>query len=555
MWVQATTIADLLDRTAASNAGDALVMPSVRLTYPELAARTDRFAASLRATGVSPGDKIGILMPNTVDYVTALVAASKLGAISVPINSRFKVREVHHVITDADIKVLLLSSEPNSPDFAQLLLDAFPSLESAAPGAIDLPDAPVLRAIVDFNGTHGAFIDRATFDGLGASVPVSEVRILQKRVRIRDTALIMYTSGTTSKPKGCLLSHEAITRQATNVATTRFMLSPGDAMWNPLPLFHCGGIVPMLGCFATGAKYCHSGHFEAGAAIRMIADERCSVLYPAFETIWRAVLDHPTFSTAEFAAVRLVQNIATPTRLIEFERRMPWAKQVSSYGSTECATNLTMALPTDPYEVRMNTLGRPVEGMEIRITDPETGAPLPPNIMGELCFRGYSMFDGYYHNPEQTAACMDAEGWFHTGDRAKVDVGGNLIYGDRLKDVLKVGGENVGAAEIEDYLSQHAAVRLVQVVAAPDARYDEVPAAFIELYPGATMTEADVIQFCLGALASFKVPRYVRFVTDWPMSGTKIQKFVLRGVIARELKDNGVREAPHVSVHRRAAAK
>ena len=551
MWVEATTIADLLDRTAAGSTKDALVMPSARLTYPELSAYTDSFAAGLRALGAGPGDKIGILMPNSVDYVAALVAASKIGAVAVPINSRFKSREARHVIINADIKILLLANDPGAPDFARLILKVFPALEHSTPGAVAIAEAPMLTAVVDFGGTCPAFVDRARFEVGARSVPLADVKALQKRVRIRDTALIMYTSGTTADPKGCLLSHEAITRQAANVATTRFLLQTEDAMWNPLPLFHCGGIVPMLGCFATGATYCHSGHFEPGAAIATIVAERCTVLYPAFETIWRAVLDHPAFASADFSAVRLVQNIATPARLIEFEKRMPWARQVSSYGSTECATNLTLPLPSDPYDVRMNTLGRPVEGMKIRIVDPETGDERPSGEMGELCFRGYSMMDGYYKAPAQTAAAIDGGGWFHTGDRAMIDEGGNLVYGGRLKDMLKVGGENVGAAEIEDHLAQHPAIRLVQVVAAPDTRYDEVPAAFIELTAGHSLTEDEVIDFCLDVLASYKVPRYARFVTEWPMSGTKIQKFALRDQIAAELRDAGITEAPHLAVRRK----
>jgi fatty-acyl-CoA synthase len=278
------------------------------------------------------------------------------------------------------------------------------------------------------------------------------------------------------------------------------------------------------------------------------------VLYPAFETIWGAVLDHPDFASTDLSAVRLMQNIATPQRLAQFEARMPWARQVSSYGSTECATNLTLSLPEDPYEVRMQTLGRPVDGMQVRIVDPETGAELPPDEMGELCWRGYSSFEGYYKDPEATAKAFDAEGWFHSGDRASVDAGGNLRYGGRLKDMLKVGGENVAAIEIEDYLAGHPAVGIVQVVGVPDARYDEVPAAFIQLAPGAQLTEAELIDYCVGSIASYKVPRYVRFVTEWPMSGTKVQKFVLVQQLAAELVAAGITEAPKIRTGRAATA-
>ncbi|MDN5915037.1 MAG: fatty acid--CoA ligase family protein [Pseudonocardia sp.] len=211
----------------------------------------------------------------------------------------------------------------------------------------------------------------------------------------------MYTSGTTARPKGCLLTHEAVVRQAENVARTRFLLADGEALWDPLPLFHCGGIIPMLGCFSMGATYCHAGFFRADESLRMMAEERCTVLYPAFETIWLAILQHPDFRTTDLSAVRVVQNIATPEKLAQFEVAMPHARQVSSYGSTECSSNLTLPLPDDPYDIRMKTLGRPVDGMEIRIVDPESGEELADFSMGELCFRGYSMLDGYYRFPSR----------------------------------------------------------------------------------------------------------------------------------------------------------
>jgi fatty-acyl-CoA synthase len=346
----------------------------------------------------------------------------------------------------------------------------------------------------------------------------------------------MYTSGTTSTPKGCLLTHEALVRQAHAVAKTRLLLTEEDAMWNPLPMFHCGGIVPMLGVISVGATYCHTGHFEPGKALKMIAEHRCTVLYPAFETIWRDVLDHPKFDQYDMSAVRLVLNVATPRVLAEFEARMPWAKQVSSYGSTECATNLTVSHPDDPYDVRMNTVGKPVVGMEIRIVDPESGTESAVGEMGELCFRGYSQFEGYYKEDVLTTENIDAQGWFHTGDRAMMASEGNIVYGGRFKDMLKVGGENVAAAEVEDFIVQHPAVSFVQVVAAPDRRYVEVPAAFIQLVDGARLTENEVVEFCRGKLASYKVPRYVRFVDDWPMSGTKIKKTELRARICDEIK-------------------
>jgi fatty-acyl-CoA synthase len=344
-----------------------------------------------------------------------------------------------------------------------------------------------------------------------------------------------------------LLTHEAVVRHGANVASTRFFLTEEDRFWDPLPLFHIGGIVPMLGCFSKRASYFHAGHFDPDVALRTLEEERCTVIYPAFETIWLAVLNHPRFPEADLSALRLIQNIAIPERLAQMQAKLPDVPQVCSFGATECSSNLTLTLPDDPLDVRINTLGHPVPGMEIRVVDPETGADRAPGEVGELLFRGYARFEGYYKDPELTAQVIDEDGWFHSADLAWVDADGRLSYAGRLKDMLKVGGENVSALEVEGFLATHPAVNIVNVVAAPDARYTEVPAAFVELRSGAEATEQELIDYCVGQIATYKVPRYVRFVAEWPMSGTKIQKFRLREQIAEELRERGIEEAPRLA--------
>jgi fatty-acyl-CoA synthase len=551
MGIQVTTIGDLVDGQADRSQSVALVMPGVRLTYPQLSELTDRFAACLLGLGVGRGDKVAILMPNTIDYVAALIASAKLGAIAVPINGRFKLHECSHVVGHSDAKILLTAADPNGTDYPALIGEVFPELRKhSASDELELAAAPFLRRVVDLSGTTPGCLTRAGFERADEGTDVEQVKVLQRRVRVRDVALLVYTSGTTARPKGCLLTHEAITRHAENIARTRFFLTEHDSFWDPLPLFHCGGIVPMFGCFSVGAKYCHPGFFEPEAALRTMEQERCTVLYPTFEPIWCAVLDHPDFDSTDLSAVRLIQNVAAPARLAQFEARMPFARQMPSYGSTECAANLTIPLPDDPYEIRMQTLGRPIEGLEVRIVDPGTKSVVEQGQMGELCWRGYCSFEGYYKDEQATANAFDADGWFHSGDRASVDPAGNLVYGGRLKDMLKVGGENVAAIEIEGYLVQHPAVAIAQVVGVPDARYDEVPAAFVQLAPGATLTESELTEFCIGAIATYKVPRYVRFVTEWPMSGTKVQKFVLKERLTSELAAAGITEAAKIVASR-----
>lgn len=551
MWIEGTTVGHLLDRAAERSPDhDAVVFPDTRTTYGELSQLTDAMARSFAGLGIERGDKVGILMANRLEFVIAFIAAAKLGAVPVPINARYKAYELGHVISHADVRLLLTcAGASGTADYPEILLEVFPDLAAQVdPWRLDVAAAPKLRQIVDIDAERTGFLTRQALDAAGADVGSEEIAVRQSRVRIRDIAMLMYTSGTSARPKGCLLTHEALVRHGGNVARSRFLLTAEDSFWDPLPLFHIGGIVPMLGCFSVGARYCHAGHFEPGVALRMLEAERCTVLYPAFETIWLAVLDHPEFERTDLSAVRVIQSIAVPERLAQLEARMPWAAQVSSYGATESSSNLTLTRPDDPYEARINTLGQVLPGMEIRVVDPETGDECEPGEVGELCFRGYSLFEGYYKDPELTGETFDADGFFHSQDLGKLDEDGRLVYVGRLKDMLKVGGENVSALEVEGYLVTHPAVNIAQVVGTPDTRYGEVPAAFLELKQDGSVDEQEVIEFCLDRIATYKVPRYVRFVGqgEWPMSGTKIQKFVLRERISSELRERAITEAPRL---------
>jgi fatty-acyl-CoA synthase len=239
--------------------------------------------------------------------------------------------------------------------------------------------------------------------------------------------------------------------------------------------------------------------------------------------------------------------VGVPERLRDMASRMPHAIQVSCFGMTEASSFLSLSYLTDTLEQRVSTGGHPMPGMECRVVDPVTGADLPPDTEGELLFRGSNCFSGYLNDPELTAQVFDDEGWFHTMDVATMDPDGRVTFISRLKDMLKVGGENVSAAEVESYLLRHPAIAIVQVVSAPDDYYVEMPAAFIQLKPGAAVTGQEIIDFCVGKIATFRVPRYVRFVTEWPMSGTKIKKAILREMIAGDLKEEGITRAPKIT--------
>jgi fatty-acyl-CoA synthase len=535
-WAVSTTVGDLYDQTAEAFGANELVFPGERCTYAELADRADAMARSLRGLGVGAGDKVGIFLVPGLDNVTALGAIAKLGAVSVPINARFKERELAHVIVEGDLAVLLVS--PTVPDLAD-----YPAMVRAA--VPDRAAAPLLSEIVLMGpGDESGFLARAAFDAAGAAIPPAEIDTLQERVRLRDTAIIMYTSGTEANPKGCMLSHEALVRTGLNIAHTRFELTPDDRLWNPLPMFHCGGVVLLMACLSAGTGYVHAGFFDPAVALDQLEQERCTIAHPAFETIWLAVLSHPRFAETDLSAVRIVLNVGVPERLRAMHQQLPNAVPFCSFGSTEACSHLALSRPDDDLEHRFTTGGHPLPGMEVRIVDPETGVDLPPDVEGEVLYRGPDLFDGYYKSPELNARCFDADGWFHSRDVGVLDDDGRLTFRSRLKDMLKVGGENVGAAEIENVIAEHPAVLIIQVVAAPDARYVEVPAAFVQLKAGAECTADEIVAQCVGQIANFKVPRYVRFVDDWPMSGTKIRKVALRERIAAELDAAGITEAP-----------
>jgi fatty-acyl-CoA synthase len=523
------TLPGLLERAAERFPSAFVSFDEDRQTYPELLASAATYARRLRALGVQRGDKVGIFAGDRPEYLWALYGAALLGAVAVPVNGRFKARELRHAITNAELRVLFCGGD--FTDHAGLAAEALEGVET-----------PALKHLVAWDpGAPDGFMTIADFEAIE---PAADGR---PELTLADPAMLLYTSGTTAMPKGCVLSHAALVRPA-YAMRDRFALTDEDRMWDALPLFHLASLLPLHACMLAGASYVAMRRFEPAAALAQMERERCTTAFPAFETLWLAVLNHPEFERTDLSSLRLVLNVGTRERLEQMQARMPWATQISSYGCTELGGVCAFGHIEDPLELRVTTSGRPFEGMQIRIIDTETGAVLPPGEVGEIICRGHSMFDGYYREPELTAQVVDDEGFFHTGDLGALDADGRVQYRGRLKDMLKVGGENVAAAEIEGHLATHPAVEIVQVVGVRDARYNEVPVAFVQLRAGATATEDELIQHCLGAIATFKVPRYVRFVTEWPMSGTKIQKFRLRDQITAELDAAGIAEAPKLTV-------
>ncbi len=537
-WVEVTTFGDLIVRAAAHHSGRAaIVFPESRHSFESLLEAAVRAARSLLGLGVRPRDHVGILMPNCMDFVEVMFGAALLGAPVVPINARFRGRELTYVVRDADLRLLVTSDiTEQHADYATILHECLPGLaEASLSGDLRLQSAPELRAVVLLGSSSPAgMIDRAGFEAAAAGITADAVHTARSRVSLGDIAMMMYTSGTTANPKGCPLSHEQLVRTS-SVACERFQLSPSDVFWDPLPLFHMSAILPLIGCIEAGAAYVTLLHFEPAAAIAQMRAEGATVCFSTFPTITTVMLNHPDWDTEAMSSIRLMNNVAPPAALEDIHRRLPEVAHTNAYGLTECGGVMAFSAPDDPPEVRSTTSGRPFRGIAVQIRDFETGEQVLAGERGEIWCRGYNVFEGYYKDPAKTAEHFDDEGWFNTGDIGMMDAQGRIGFLGRVKDMLKVGGENVAAVEIESYLQTHSAVAIAQVVGIPDERYTEVPAAFVELVPGAEASPEDLISYCRGQIASFKVPRHVRLVQQWPMSATKIQKFRLRQQLCDEL--------------------
>jgi fatty-acyl-CoA synthase len=523
------TYAEMFLQTAErASERTALVFPDARLSYGELTERGRTRAAQLGALGVTRGDRFGLLMQNCPEIVEFLLGAAFLGACAVPINTRFKARELGHVIADAELTTVVTSGAIDGvTDFVDLLQSTLSGVRDAPDArALSLDDFPVLRSVATLGAPADGLvtIDDALGDGFA-----------DDGVRDPDNPfLIMYTSGTTANPKGCVLTNKALVLNALAIAD-RLQIPDGEIWWDPLPMFHMGGIMLMSSVFVAAGAFISQPHFTPDGALDLIERERPGVLYPLFPTISLDLIHHPRFAQAGIEGVRLISSVAPPDVQQRIQNALPQAKLFSAFGITELCGCVSFHSPDDPAEQRLRSCGTALDGFEMRVVDPDANEPLAPGERGELVGRGPQMFTGYYGNPEATAEVVDQQGFFHTGDLASMDEHGDISYYGRLKDMLKVGGENVSAIEVESFLATHPAIKMAQIVGIPDPRLIEVGVAFVELAPGQTLTEQEVIDYCTGKIARFKIPRYVRFVTEWPMSATKVQKFRLREQLIAEL--------------------
>ncbi|MDB6060614.1 MAG: AMP-dependent synthetase [Verrucomicrobiaceae bacterium] len=540
--IDATTIGDLLlkayDRFPDKTA---LVFPDSSQTYAELVTNAMRMARGLQAMGVKPRDHVGILMPTSPNLVEAFFAIAFCGATSVMVNARYRASELAYVTENADLVTLLTTDAiAEQVNFVERLTVALPALShSKNTQQLQLEETPRLRNIVLFGkSTPAGFVTEAEFYAAADTRTENDVHRTRIGTYVRDIGLILYTSGTTANPKGCLLSHEAIVRNSIVLGRYRWQYTADEKVWSPLPLFHIAAMLGMLAAFDAGATFLGMAHFDPGISLQMIQEHKATMMFCPFVTFLQAMLFHPDFESTDLSSLRLGNTCfaAQPKSVGDaYRKAIPQTLQVGTFGMTEACGIVATGGSGMEHELGFTRLGTPLLGQEVRIVDPVSGKDVALDERGEVFIRGFNLFDGYYRDAEKTTEALDEDGWYHSGDIGSLDASGHLMFHGRFKDMLKVGGENVAAAEIEALLARHPAVKLAQIVGIPDPKYAEVPAAYVELKPNTQATEAELIEFCRGEVSGFKVPRHIRFVTEWPMSTSKIQKFQLRNALLDEL--------------------
>ena len=536
-WTEVLPLGDLLIRSAALYPHrDAIVFPDSRYTFTDLLERATRVARGLVAVGVRPRQHVGLLAHNQVEFVEGLFGAALAGAVVVPINARHKTSELAFIVENADLVALLTtgSHENAYVDFSELITDALPSLPSATDARrLELAEAPMLRSIVTLRGgdRHG-FLSRSSFDELAAGVDLADVHRARGSAKVRDPAMILYTSGTTANPKGCVLSNEAVVRGPLHRAKHRFGRGEADVTWGAGPLFHVGSLSPFIGSIGAGGTYLTDVSFDPGRAIDLMVREKASVAFPWFPAVMQPLLDHPTFDPTALDELRSILVIGPRVLIEKVQSTFPRAEMVAACGMTEASGIYALSDRLETTDERSEAQGKAAPGIELRIVDPLTGEDLPDGETGEILIRGYCVMTEYYKDGVKTSEALDADGWLHTSDLYSRTPDGRLIFHGRLKDMLKVGGENVAAIEVESFLCTHPFVRMASVVGRPDPRLDEVPVAFVELERDVLLTGEELIDYCRGKISRYKIPVEVHFVDsdDWPMSTTKIDK---RGLRAR----------------------
>ncbi|MEQ1608518.1 MAG: AMP-binding protein [Hyphomonadaceae bacterium] len=511
----------------------------IRWTYEQFSFHVDRLAAGLLALGLETGDRVGVWAPNCAEWTLVQFATARVGMIQVNINPAYRLSEVEYTLNKVGVKALVCAEKFKTSDYVGMINQLAPEIASSKPGELKSKRLPDLRIVAQIGGQPGrgwvAFEDIAE---QAAGKHALQVEDIAQTLDRNDPINIQFTSGTTGLPKGATLSHRNILNNAFFVGEG-MGLKQSDRLLIPVPLYHCFGMVMgNLACIVHGATMVYTSlGFDPLAVLKTAAAERCTALH-GVPTMFIAELEHAEFDKFDLSSLRTGLMAGSPCPIEVMRKvidRMHMREVGIAYGMTETSPVSFQTAMDDPLERRVSTVGRVQPHLEVKVID-ENGNTVPRGQPGELCTRGYSVMIGYWKDHDKTAEVLDAEGWMHTGDLATIDDEGYCNIVGRIKDMVIRGGENVFPRDIEEYLFRHPKIEDVQVIGVPDPKFGEEICAWIKLRVGASLTREEVIDFCTGQIAHYKIPRYVKFVDSFPMTITgKIQKFEMRKAMIAEL--------------------
>jgi len=537
------TIGGMLNRIAArypDNEAMVSVHQNIRWTYREFRERADALARGLMALGVERGDRVAIWSMNYAEWTLTQFATAKIGAILVNINPAYRVYEFEYALKQAEVSTLIVQGRFKNSDYVGMFYEACPEAIDARAGRISSEKFPFLKNVV-FMGDipyNGMF----TWDEMiekGAGISPDELREREASLNFDDAINIQYTSGTTGYPKGVVLTHHGVMNNGYFIGEG-MGFTEKDRLCIPVPFYHCFGMVlsNMASVTHGTTMVIPSPVFDAEAVLKTIQNERCTAVH-GVPTMFIAELSHPNFARYDYSTLRTGIMAGSPCPIEVMKKvnvLMNMRDIVIVYGQTETSPGVTMTTVDDPLDKRVTTVGKAFPHTEIKIIDPNTKRILPRGEVGEICARGYMSMKCYYNNPSATRATLDANGWVYTGDLGVMDDEGYVKMSGRLKEMVIRGGENIYPREIEEFLHHHPKISDAYVIGVPDEKYGEELMAWVAAKPGMTVTPDEIVLFCTGPIARYKIPKYYKFVTEFPMSVTgKIQKFKMQQMAIEEL--------------------
>lgn len=515
----------------------------LRFTWKQFNERVDDMARGLIAIGVTKGTHVGLWAQNVPDWLTFLYACAKIGAVCITVNTNYKQNELEYLCKDSDMHTLCLTDGTWESNYVDMTYTMLPELRECQRGHLESKRFPKLKNVVYIGQEkYRGMYNTAEILLLGENTDDDEFLRLRKSVNCHDVVNMQYTSGTTGFPKGVMLTHY-------NIANDGFLtgehmkFTQDDKLCVCVPLFHCFGVVlATMNCLTHGCTEVVVERFDPLVTLASVHKERCTALY-GVPTMFIAELNHPMFDMFDLSCLRtgIMAGSLCPIELMRKVEEKMYLHVTSVYGLTESSPGMSQTRIDDPDEVRYTTVGRDYEFVDVKVLDPETNKEVPVGTQGEMCCKGFNVMKGYYKNPEATAEVIDENGYLHSGDLGIMDENGNYRITGRIKDMIIRGGENIYPREIEEFLYHLPGVRDVQVAGVPSKKYGEEVGAFIIPDEGAQLTEEEVRDWCRGKIARYKIPKYVFFVKEYPLTGSgKIQKFKLRELSLKLCEEQGI---------------